>query len=391
MHLMPHDPANMLALITMSPLTRPCSEGCWSVKDERTIPPRFPAFSPVPNCPCSRSPDSCWPTLQCRGLVCDGKNSAATVIANELWRDTRALHKPFTFSQKSRCASNVHSVVLQGGCNFYLGALEYSNLTLDAQKSVRSRRHPPSSLEPACKRQEMELEVLLEDLQCRCAAGHDPAYLTCLTAFALPLRAAASQHNDQLLRRPRPTDAVERVAAYLAAQTRGFFGSVCGTAPAASHPLAAVLSHRWVAEGAPVFRQGAPGDSMYIILGGYCSVSRDAAPGDAASPRACASRTTTGGEPPPPPSRRATQERQQQLMIQGLANAGTRRGTWDSPAVADAAADGGMGPASDAAETAGSTFLLPIMEVPPTPRRTTGQPPYRLSPLDTATSCFARC
>ncbi|KIY98789.1 hypothetical protein MNEG_9172 [Monoraphidium neglectum] len=69
------------------------------------------------------------------------------------------------------------------------------------------------------------------------------------------------------------------------------------------------------------------------------------------------------------------QERQQQLMIQGLANAGTRRGTWDSPAVADAAADGGMGPASDAAETAGSTFLLPIMEVPPTPRRTTGVAP----------------
>lgn len=130
--------------------------------------------------------------------------------------------------------------------------------------------------------------------------------------------------------RPRSQEVVQRIAGYLAARKHGFFSSACSTSPAVAHLIAEVVTYRWVPEGAPVFRQGGPGDSLYVLLAGYCSLTRE--------------EVAPAGAPPTPasaaPSRRATQERQQQERLKGLANAGSRRGNKEATTAAAAGASG---------------------------------------------------
>ncbi|GBF88982.1 hypothetical protein Rsub_01481 [Raphidocelis subcapitata] len=148
--------------------------------------------------------------------------------------------------------------------------------------------------------------------------------------------------------------ALQRAAAALAAARRGYFAAACGRRPAVARAVAAVLGHRFVPEGAPVFRRGAPGDAMYVVLSGYCEVSRQVVGGGGGG--AAASRRTTGAAMPQPasggsagaadddaaahaPSRRVTLERQRTELLRGLAAGGSgRQGSGLDAAAATAAA-----------------------------------------------------
>ncbi|KAI8462869.1 MAG: hypothetical protein J3K34DRAFT_497757 [Monoraphidium minutum] len=179
-------------------------------------------------------------------------------------------------------------------------------------------------------------------------------------------------------------DAAERIAAHLAAQPRtGFFGAACaGGGGAAARPLAEALGHTCVPEGAPVFRQGGPGDVMYVVLSGYCSLTR----GPAAAAAAGAAGAACGAAGAPAPSRRATHELQQHLMIEGLAGGAPRRETRGELAAAAAAAAGGGGgavgdapaapPGAAPAAAAAMPLPLPALDLlPGSSRRGTGDGP----------------